>query len=86
MIHKINLSFKDHLYKLSGNKGKGFWSKSNPWKQKYFILRRIGDRPVLEYYSKKPKTKNSTPKGADLLFANIFIIDARESTRMQFVF
>ncbi|XP_048775897.1 uncharacterized protein LOC125680383 isoform X2 [Ostrea edulis] len=52
--------FEDHLYKLSGNKGKGFWPKSNPWKQKYFILKRIGDKPVLEYYSKKPKNRNSS--------------------------
>ena len=86
MIHKINLSFKDHLYKLSGNKGKGFWSKSNPWKQKYFILRRIGDRPVLEYYSKKPKTKNATPKGETYYLPIYLSIDARKSTRMQFVF
>ncbi|XP_021376163.1 uncharacterized protein LOC110464966 [Mizuhopecten yessoensis] len=53
--------FENYLYKLTGGKGKSFFSKSNPWKQRYFILRSNGNRPVLEYHSKKPKNKNASP-------------------------
>ncbi|XP_033764121.1 uncharacterized protein LOC117345211 [Pecten maximus] len=53
--------FENYLYKLTGGKGKSFFSKSNPWKQRYVILKSNGNRPVLEYYSKKPKNKNAAP-------------------------
>lgn len=79
--------FEDHLYKLSGNKGKGFWSKSSPWKQKYFILKRTGDKPVLEYYSKKPKSKNSSsPKDKVVLWPTFRIEKVTNTRNRAYVF
>ncbi|XP_076091354.1 uncharacterized protein LOC143063232 [Mytilus galloprovincialis] len=54
--------FEDSLYKLSGNKNKGFFGKNNPWKLRYFILKKCGNQPVLECYSKKPKNRTTAPK------------------------
>ncbi|XP_062579648.1 AF4/FMR2 family member 4-like [Saccostrea cucullata] len=79
--------FEDHLYKLSGNKGKGFWSKNNPWKQKYFILKKIGDRPVLEYYNKKPKSKNSSsPKDKVVLWPSYRLEKVTNTRNRAYVF
>ena len=65
IIDDISFLLQDSFYKLTGTKGngKGLFSKSNPWKQRYFILKCNGNRPVLEYYSKKPKNRNVAPKG-----------------------
>ncbi|CAG2192743.1 unnamed protein product [Mytilus edulis] len=54
--------FEDSLYKLSGNKNKGLFGKNNPWKLRYFILKKCGNQPVLECYSKKPKNRTTAPK------------------------
>ncbi|KAK3580173.1 hypothetical protein CHS0354_001306 [Potamilus streckersoni] len=54
--------YEDHLYKLCGQGRTLLWSKKNQWKQRYFVLKRYLNRPVLEYYVKKPKHKKAVPK------------------------
>ncbi|XP_064616938.1 uncharacterized protein LOC135480937 [Liolophura sinensis] len=36
---------------------------SNSWQPKYFLLRKQGNIPYLEYHNKKPKNKNAIPRG-----------------------
>ncbi|KAL3871671.1 hypothetical protein ACJMK2_039655 [Sinanodonta woodiana] len=57
-----DIIYEDYLYKLCGQRRTLLWSKKNQWKQRYFILKRCLNRPVLEYYVKKPKHKKALPK------------------------
>ena len=54
---------QDYLFKFTGRSRSILWGKTDPWKQRYFLLKRVGNRPILEYFNKKPKTKNATPRG-----------------------
>ncbi|WAR30509.1 hypothetical protein MAR_033051 [Mya arenaria] len=55
--------YEDYLYKFTGKSRSILWGKGNPWREKYFILKRVGNKPVLELFNKKPKNKNALPKG-----------------------
>ncbi|XP_050389748.1 uncharacterized protein LOC126808816 [Patella vulgata] len=59
--------FEEYFYKYS-KRQKLFLGKRDKWKQKYFILRKCGEKPVLEYFNKKPKNKSISPKGQLILW------------------
>ncbi|KAK3087975.1 hypothetical protein FSP39_013001 [Pinctada imbricata] len=76
----------DYLYKLSGNKGKSLWNKNNPWKQRYFVLKRVGNKPVLEYHNKKPKNKNAVPKDLVTLWPSYRLEKVTNTRHRAYVF
>ena len=61
--YKLRFLLQDYLFKFTGRSRSILWGKSDPWKQRYFLLKRVGNRPILEYFNKKPKSKNATPRG-----------------------
>ncbi|KAL5012039.1 hypothetical protein ScPMuIL_010590 [Solemya velum] len=76
---------EETLYKLCG-KTKHLWNKAGAWKQKHFVLKIIGDKPVLEYYSKKPKNKHVQPKGRIHLFPSYRVEKVTNTRNRAYVF
>ncbi|XP_067662308.1 uncharacterized protein [Haliotis asinina] len=79
--------FEDYLYKLSEPKnGKLHLLGKSKWKQKYFQVKRVGEKPALDYFNKKPKTSSTTPKGRIWLHPSFRIEKLPNTKNRAFVF
>ncbi|XP_071096362.1 uncharacterized protein [Haliotis cracherodii] len=79
--------FEDYLYKLSEPKhGKLHLLGKSKWKQKYFQVKRVGEKPALDYFNKKPKTNSTAPKGRIWLHPSFRIEKLPNTKNRAFVF
>lgn len=65
---------QDYLYKFTGKSRSILWGKGNPWRQKYFSITRVGNKPFLEFFNKKPKHRNSVPKGKHVFVQAVILV------------
>ncbi|KAL4219106.1 hypothetical protein ACF0H5_021689 [Mactra antiquata] len=78
--------YEDYLYKFTGKSRSILWGKGSPWRQKYFVLKRVGNKPVLEIFNKKPKTKNLPPKGKVELWPSFRVEKVTNMKNRAYVF
>ncbi|KAH3778080.1 hypothetical protein DPMN_179533 [Dreissena polymorpha] len=78
--------YEDYLYKFNPRSKSILWGKSNPWKEKYFIIKRVGNKPVLECFNKKPKNQNSPPKGKVELWPSFRVEKVTNMKNRAYVF
>ncbi|XP_045195821.2 uncharacterized protein LOC123551160 [Mercenaria mercenaria] len=78
--------YEDYLYRFTGKSRSILWGKGNPWRQKYFIIKRVGNKPVLEFFNKKPKTRNTVPKGKIELWPSFRVEKVTNMKNRAYVF